>query len=155
MVNRPIENSRAFESGAAKKGRVNRPVLFLLFGAIFGAAAAWPGCSFTEVNKEEAAVDPVVLIDQTGKEWDITTAVHKYGFEVDRFEFGLGPRAIRPLIEPDMLSPGDFGYPAEDAPFLVIGAAIEGDIRAYGKLDLTVNEVVDEFIGGAPVAVAY
>lgn len=155
MVNRPIEISRAIESGEAKNGPVERLSLILFIAAVFAAAAAWPGCSFTEVHEEEAVVDPVVLIDQTGKEWDITTAVHKYGFEVDRFEFGLGPRAIRPLIEPDMILPGEFGYPSDDAPFLVIGSAIDGDIRAYGKLDLTANEVVDDYIGGAPVAVAY
>jgi hypothetical protein len=130
-------------------------LVFFTLLAVAMVAAALAGCSFTEVNEDVSAPERVILTDQTGKEWDVTTAVHKYGFEVDRFEFGLGPRAIRPLIEPEMLSPGDLGYPADDAPFLVIGVSIDQDDRAYGKMDLTKNEVVDEFIGEAPVAVAY
>ena len=154
MVSRRGGNSRVIPVGEVKSGLADRLVFFVSLAALV-AAAVLGGCSFTEVIEDEATPETVVLVDLTGKGWDITTAVRKYGFEVERFEFGLGPRAIRPLIEPDMLSPGDFGYPSEDAPFLVIGVAIDGDIRAYGKLDLTVNEVVDEYIGGAPVAVAY
>ena len=138
-------------------GLADSVVFFALLTAVV-AAAFLGGCSFTEVTEDtekQPVPDPVVLTDQTGKEWDITTAVWKYGFEVERFEFGLGPRAIRPLIEPEMLSPGDFGYPADDAPFLVIGVSINKDDRAYGKMDLIKNEIVDEYIGGAPVAVAY
>jgi hypothetical protein len=130
-------------------------IVLLAWVALVAAAPVLGGCSFTEVNEEETPIEPVVLIDETGKKWDVTSAVNKYGFEVDRFEFGLGPRAIRPLIEPEMLSPGDSGYPSDDAPFLVIGTAINGDARAYGKLDISAHEVVDEIVGGAPVAVAY
>jgi len=154
MVSRRAGNSRVITQGRVKSEFADRLVFFVSLAALV-AASVLGGCSFTEVNEEETTPEKVVLVDLTGKEWDITSAVWRYGFEVERFEFGLGPRAIRPLIEPNMLSPGDFGYPGEDAPFLVIGAAIDGDIRAYGKLDLTVNEVVDEYIGGAPVAVAY
>jgi hypothetical protein len=131
--------------------------LWPLLGASIAVVAllAVSGCSFNEVTEEEVTPEKVVLLDQTGKEWDVSTAVHKYGFEVERFEFGLGPRAITPLIEPTMLSPGDKGYPSPDGEFLVIGVSIKGDIRAYGKYDIIQNEVVDEYIGGTPVAVAY
>jgi len=117
MVNRRGGNSRVITLGEVKSGLADRVVFFVSLAALV-AAAVLGGCSFTEVTEEEATPETVVLVDQTGKEWDITTAVWKYGFEVERFEFGLGPRAIRPLIEPDMLSPGDFGYPSNDAPFL-------------------------------------
>jgi hypothetical protein len=135
-----------------------RPVVdrvVLLAWVVVFAAPVLGGCSFTEVKEEETPIEPVILIDETGKRWDVTTAVNKYGFEVDRFESGLGPRAIEPLIEPEMLSPGDSGYPAGDAPFPVIGTTINGDARAYGKLDLTDNEIVDDWVGEAPVVVAY
>jgi hypothetical protein len=40
-------------------------------------------------------------------------------------------------------------------PYLILGASINGDSRAYVKLDIVKHEVVDEVIGGVPVAVAY
>jgi hypothetical protein len=116
------------------------------------------GCSVSEVEVLErpaGEAGPVVIVDQTGKEWDVSTAVHEYGFDVSGFEFGLGPYAIPPLIEPPLLSPGDRDYPPDDETFLALGASINGDARAYGKLDIVRHEVVDEFIGGVPVAVAY
>jgi len=140
---------------AARGSVVSDPLVAFALLTTAVLAVALGGCSFTEVNEEESVPERVLLTDQTGKEWDISTAVRKYGFEVDRFEFGLGPRAIRPLIEPEMLSPGDFGYPADDEPFLVIGVSVNKDDRAYGKTDLIKNEIVDEYIGGAPLAVAY
>jgi hypothetical protein len=150
--NAPFSKTIRLRAGAADS------VVFFALLTMVVAAAVLGGCSFTEVTEdtEEPPVpDPVVLVDQTGKEWDITTAVWKYGFEVGRFEFGLGPLAIRPLIEPEMLSPGDLGYPGDDEPSLVIGVSINGDVRAYGKLALHINEVADDYIGGAPLAVAY
>jgi len=140
---------------AARGASLADCLVFFVTPAAVLAAAALGGCSFTDVNDEISVPEKVVLTDQTGKKWDITTAVHKYGFEVERFEFGLGPDAIKPLIEPEMLSPGDAGYPSDDDVFLVIGVSIGGDDRAYGKMDLTKSEVVDEYIGGAPVAVTY
>lgn len=136
-------------------GRFTRSWIWCFPAVVFVAASVLGGCSFTEVNEEEMAAEAVVIVDRTGKEWDVTEAVSRFGFEVERFEFGLGPHAIRPLIEPELLSPGDLGYPGPDEQFLVIGASINGDARAYGKLDLMRNEVVDDYIGGAAVAVAY
>jgi hypothetical protein len=134
--------------------RADAAFLWPLLGALV-AVVIVSGCSFSEVKESTVTPETVVLVDRTGKEWDVSTAVWKYGFEIERFEFGLGPFAITPLVEPTMLSPGDMGYPADDGTFLVIGASINGDIRAYGKFDIVQNEVVDEYIGGVPVAVAY
>ena len=135
-------------------------LFFALAAALLFSGLIVAGCSVSEVDVEETATggqnsDPVILVDQTGKEWDVTTAVTNYGFEVSGFEFGLGPYAITPLIEPPMLSLGDRYFPSEYETFLVLGASINGDHRAYGKLDIVRHEVVDEVIGGVPVAVAY
>ncbi len=157
MVKRQQRISRSIVSAARRFRPADAAFLWPLLGALIALAALLvvSGCSFNEVTEEEVAPETVVLTDRTGKEWDVSTAIHKYGFEVERFEFGLGPYAIAPLIEPPMLSPGDRGYPGDDGTFLVIGASISGDIRAYGKFDIIQNEVVDEYIGGTPVAVAY
>jgi hypothetical protein len=154
MLTRNAWFSKAIPVSAGRL-RVPDALVYYIFLVAVCAVSMVGGCSFTEVESEEVTPEPVVLVDQTGKEWDVTTAVWKYGFEIERFEFGLGPNAIEPLIEPDMLSPGDRGYPADNGTFLVIGAAISGDIRAYAKFDIIQNEVVDEYIGGVPVAVAY
>lgn len=153
----PEANSAAAVARGRTEGRSRIAGLLVLFIPLTAVVVSvvLGGCSFSEVTDERVTSEPVVLVDQTGKEWDITTAVWKYGFEVERFEFGLGPKAILPLLDPVMLSPGERNYPADDETFLVIGTAIEGDVRAYGKFDIIQNEVVDEFIGGTPVAVAY
>jgi hypothetical protein len=117
------------------------------------------GCSFTDVNESSppppAPGEKVVLVDLTGKEWDITTAVWKYGFDVEGFEFGLGPRAIPPITEPDMLFPGELGYPPDNESFLVVGTSVSGDARAYDIFGIFRNEVVDDYVGEAPLAVTY
>ena len=154
MIKRHARNSKTISIARSRERFADGAVFFILL-FLLAAAVVLGGCSFTEVNDEELTPETIVLVDQTGMEWDISTAIWKYGFEVERFEFGLGPRAIQPILEPEMLSPGDRNYPGDDATFLVIGASINGDIRAYGKFDVIQNEVVDEFIGGTPVAVAY
>ena len=50
------------------------------------------------------------ITDRTGKRWDVAHAA-KYGLVPAGFQFGLGPLAIRPLIEPGMIFPGDREYP--------------------------------------------
>ena len=99
--------------------------------------------------------DRIIIVDKTGKEWDITTASRKYGLEADRFNYGLGPDAIPPLYFPEMLEEGDPEYPATSKWMLVIGAEINGDARAYKTIDLNLHEVVNEEIGGEYVFVGW
>ena len=98
--------------------------------------------------------EPIVIVDRTGKEWDITHAVSEYGFTADGFQFGIGPYAIPPIIDPLFLSPGDPGYPSDNETFEVLGVEIDGDARAY-PITLMKREVVDDWFGDTAVAVAY
>ncbi len=97
----------------------------------------------------------IVIVDRTGKEWDITHAVKKYGMKADKFQFGLGPDAIQPILDPSFFSPGENGYPDNNATFLVIGTSINGDTRAYPIFVLKSREIIDEQFDSTYVAVAY
>ena len=97
----------------------------------------------------------IFIIDRTGKEWDVTHAVNEYDFDPEQFQYGLGPFAIRPILEPNLLSPDDPGYPSANESERVIGTVINGIARAYPLSILRRHEVVDEQLGPTYVAVAY
>ena len=113
-------------------------------------------------EEEEIADDPVqtdtseiFIVDKTGKKWEIGHAVHQYGFEAAKFQFGLGPNAIPPILKPKMIAPGQPGYPDAGSSFLVLGTSLEEDARAYPLSVMGVHEIVDEEFDGVFVAVAY
>jgi hypothetical protein len=99
--------------------------------------------------------DKIFIVDRTGKRWDVTHAENNYGLKAELFQFGLGPNAIQPILNPKFVSPGDPGYPASTQTFLVIGTALNNDPRAYSISDLTRHEVADERFDSTYVAVAY
>jgi hypothetical protein len=104
---------------------------------------------------DSTGTDSIFIIDYTGKRWDVTHAVNEYGFVADQFQFGLGPFAIRPILNPEMLSPGDAGYPASDESMRVIGTSLNGSVRAYPLHILISHEIADEKFGNIYVAVGY
>jgi hypothetical protein len=116
-------------------------------------------CSSTTITEQEAEVvtedNRIFIVDQTGKKWDVTEAVRTYRFVASQFEFGLGPNAIRPIIDPEMLSPGDGGYGPADKTDYVIGTTLEGESRAYPINVLNLHEVVDDAFGDVHVAVGW
>jgi hypothetical protein len=97
----------------------------------------------------------IFIKDRTGKKWDITHAVNKYGFEPNKFQFGLGPFAIRPILNPEFLSPVDQNYPSNSANDLVIGTVINEITRAYPLSILVSHEVANDDFDRTYVAVAY
>ncbi|RMD93530.1 MAG: DUF3179 domain-containing protein [Calditrichaeota bacterium] len=99
--------------------------------------------------------EKIFIVDRTGKKWDVTHAVQTYGFEADKFQFGLGPFAIKPILDPKMKGPGDPGYPDDRETFLVLGTSLAGDARAYPISVMSWHEVADEVFGEKHVAVAY
>ena len=97
----------------------------------------------------------IFIRDKTGKKWDITHAVNKYGFVPKRFQFGLGPFAILPILEPQFLSPEDPGYRSVGENEPVIGVDLNGIARAYPLSILRGHEIVDEKFASTYVAVGY
>lgn len=97
----------------------------------------------------------IFIVDQTGKQWDVTHAVNNYGFIAEDFQFGLGPNAIQPIQNPQFLEPGDPDYPDTTETFLVIGVDLQADQRAYPINVLSRHEIANEEIGGEIVAVGY
>ena len=97
----------------------------------------------------------VFIHDVTGKAWDVTHAARKYGMDSFRFEYGLGPFAVKPMMDPEMLSPGDLSYPLDTQDFLVIGTSLNGFTRGYPIELLGRHEIANEQFGDAHVAVGY
>ncbi len=127
---------------------------------LLGGALLLGRCSTspTEQSGPKAVVErdgKVFIIDVTGKSWEVTHAKEMYGMEPHLFQYGLGPYAIRPILDPEMLSKGERGYPADNEIFLVLGTEIDNDARAYPLEVMSYIEIVDEKFGNTHVAVAY
>ena len=97
----------------------------------------------------------VFITDRTGKRWDVTHARDHYGLQPSQYEFGLGPYAISPIVNPQMLDPGHPDYPEDGATFLVLGTSLNGFTRAYPIEAMSWHEIANEEFGRAHVAVAY
>ena len=108
-----------------------------------------------KVTTDTSDSGKIYIIDYVGKEWDVTHAVNEYGFDPKLFRHGLGPLAIRPILEPRFVAPGDPGYPSVDNSDRVIGTVINDIVRAYPLVILSSHEIVDEKFGPTYVAVAY
>ncbi len=116
-------------------------------------------CDALSPQEETAAVvredDKIFIVDRTNKKWDVTHAVNEYGFRAESFQFGLGPNAIRPINNPQMISPGEPGYPSSSSTSQIIGTTLYNSTRAYPLNVLSSHEIVNETFAQRPVAVAY
>ena len=131
-----------------------RKIGLLLLGVGL-ALSALTGCD-DDTDTGPIIIDGRVLIqDRTGKLWDITYAVNELQMSADQFNYGLGPDAIRPIIEPQFSLPGDDDYPLDDALFLVLGVIVAGEHRAYRIAQLSSHEVVDDIAGETAFAATY
>ena len=110
----------------------------------------------TTINDPDSSKnDRILIIDNTGKKWDVTHAVNEYNFIAENFQYGLGPNAIRPILNPQMISQKDRGYPGSGDDMIVIGVSLNGYTRAYPIRYLFSHEVVDEKFDSTYVAVSY
>jgi Protein of unknown function (DUF3179) len=112
-------------------------------------------CELSDTDVRETPVERITIVDLDGKHWDITQAVARYGFDPARFAYGLGAFAVVPLMTPPVAAPSDSGYPASDDAFSVIGGTFAGEARAYRLDDLVGVELVDDVVGGEPIAVVH
>ncbi len=138
----------------------------LLMAAIFFTFSL-SRCSFTDVQdtvqgpvEVEETGEKIYITDQTGKQWEISHAVNKYGMQPENWQYGLGPYWFAPLILPKMICPGEPGYPGDDffrnfSTDVVLGTEIEGEARAYPLAILYNHEIANEKFGNVYVAVAY
>ena len=135
------------------------PLFILGIGMVLMNACSNPSSTGVTINNGTPVVtgdgEQIIIVDRTGKEWDITHAVKKYQMKPENFQFGLGPEAIPPILNPEFTSPGDPGHPDNDQTFLVIGTEINGESRAYPIFVMKSHEIVDDKFGDAYVAVAY
>ena len=110
----------------------------------------------SEVAQAETFVpEPIILTDVTGEEFDITNAVLRYFLVASAWEHGLGRDTIRPIIDPTWILPVDNAYPHEYSTKDIIALASEDEAHAYGIGDIPNREVVNDYIGGAHLAVTY
>ncbi len=133
-----------------------RLVVALLFACLWGSL----GCGDSSGSPSgpsgiEGDAGRIFIVDKTGKRWDVTYAKNEFGFEPDEFEIGSGPFSLRPILNPQMLSAEEDGYPAEDATFLILGTRFNDMPRAYSIGVMSAHEVANEVFGDAHVAVAY
>lgn len=112
-------------------------------------------CSSDESDAPFAVENKIVIVDRTGKNWNITHAVRTYGMVAANWNFGLGPNAIRPIVNPNFHRPGDASYPDPANQIRILGLSISGDVRAYPVWVLSSHEVVNDVVGGHHVAVTY
>ena len=99
--------------------------------------------------------DRYLITDKAGTTWDVTHA-QSYGLDPNRYQNGLGPNTIRPLMLPIMWAPGESGYPDLSNETMVLGVELNGFVRAYPTWAFMERfEVANEIFGEAHVSVAF
>ena len=131
------------------------PLLLLVLSCRETGTASELNFGTVRVTTDTSDSGIIHIIDYVGKEWDVTHAVNEYGFDPNLFRHGLGPLAIRPILEPKFVAPDDPGYPSVGMDDKVIGAVINDIARAYPLAILVKHEIVDEQFGPTHVAVAF
>ncbi len=116
-----------------------------------------PNFSQQEIETEtnDNGTGRIIIKDGTGKRWDVTHACLKYGLKPEKFQFGLGPYAILPIINPKFAEEGSPDYPNTSLEFLTLGFKMGNDIRAYPTFIMSSFEVANDWFGGTPVTVGY
>lgn len=138
-----------YEPGLVRAG----PGPLIVLTALFITGASCGPRDVVRVQRD--GEDRISIVDRTGKAWDITHGVNELGLEPERFQYGLGPFAITPIVDPDMLTPGDQDYPDLSETTRVIGLERSGEARAYPISVLRRHEIADDVIAGEALAVGY
>jgi hypothetical protein len=127
------------------KSRIYIPIVIAIVTVWFAGVLSGPAAA--DVVRDG---DRTYLVDRTGERWDITQAV-SIGFDPDKFEFGIGRNAFRPLTDADW-HPG----PYKDAfDFRVIGLTDGEDAHAYAVSNLSRHETANTTLSGKPVVAGY
>jgi len=109
----------------------------------------------TAVVRPTTVPVPIIITDLQGEDFDITNAVLRYGIAEAFWGYGLGRNAIRPIINPRFVGPGEPGYLSDRILVDVMGVEFDGDARAYRVNDLTNREVANDVVQGVHLAATY
>jgi hypothetical protein len=131
---------------------MTKSIIFILLTFVIFSCDTFAPEEDTEVVRED---EKIYIVDRTNKKWDVTHAVEVYNFKAESFDHGLGPRAITPINNPEMISPGESGYPGSNETTQIIGTTLYNSTRAYPLNVLSRHEIVNEEFAGQPVAVGY
>ena len=161
-ITRPFSFASAPDEGEFSENNAMRFAVTALHFGLWALLSCGCGSDVVHTSTPPSSLDQgqgeegeVFITDHTGKAWDVTHAVGKYGMEPSMFGNGLGPFAIKPIVNARMLSPGDLNYPLDSQGMLVIGTSLNGFTRAYPIEILSRFEVANERFGEAHVAVAW
>lgn len=99
--------------------------------------------------------EPIILTDRRGEDWDITAAVLEFRMAEEYWGHGIGRHSIRPIIDPFMIGPEDPLYPDPENLVEILAVNYNDDRRAYKMGDLPNREVVNDVVGGIPIAACY
>lgn len=95
-------------------------------------------------------VSRVYIVDRTGERWDVTEA-EQAGFVPNKFQYGIGKNAFKPLDDEDFS--GDTS--ALSLRDRVIGVSVDGEAHAYSVNRLSRHEIANTTIAGKPIAAGY
>lgn len=137
------------------KGLAKGSIFLLAFMLLLGCQERSKSVNGPVTEDTPPKDEKIYITDRTGKSWEVTHAVREYGFRTNNFQYGLGPNAIRPLNNPEMISRGEPGYPSDNSSEAIIGVSVNGDARAYPIRRLISHEVVNDRVGGKDLAVVY
>lgn len=135
--------------------------------AAAATSAPAPATSSNESEPTDTAGEPFVLDTVPSSERAVTTSgldmYQRREVSPDvpppRVEFeeirsgGPPPDGIPPIDKPRFLNVGDIDFLADQEPVLALD--IDGDTRAYPVQIMTWHEIVNDTVGGVPVAVSY
>ena len=130
-------------------------IKLFIFVIILLSPVLIPACSRALDKAEESAS---IIIDRTGRKWDVTHARDTYDMNPDYYNYGLGIGAIASVDSPVIIEEGDMFYPGPDSDIQVFGVDHNGEQRAYIVKDLTGHEVFNDMYPGTSeqyVAVTY
>ena len=116
----------------------------ILLGLILGIALSQ---AFSRVIEEKGKT---YIVDWHGERWDVTQAV-SIGFELYRFQHGIGRNSFTPLVD-SQFSRDNAGVRRNER---VVGITEGEHANAYAVSKLWRHEVANSFIGDRPIAAAY
>jgi hypothetical protein len=99
--------------------------------------------------------DRVVIVDVMEEHYDITHAVRRYNLAEWGWGHGMGRRAFAPINFPQLIHPGEAGYPDPLRSFDTIGVTYGPAARAYPIGDIVAREVVNDTLSGVHFAATY